>query len=106
MSAVALVAQRRLARHWRALVIAGMLLGLGFGLCMASLATARRTSSAYDRILTHADAPDAAVSLSEGPEAGERALRAIAPHPRRRHPARGLIRRRRTSLRTPNPFDP
>jgi hypothetical protein len=77
MSAIVLVAQRRLARHWRALVVAGVLLGLGFGLCLASLAAARGTSSAYDRILTHADAPDAAVSLSEGPEAGERALRAI-----------------------------
>jgi len=77
MSAVVLVAQRRLARHWRALVVAGVLLGLGFGLCLASLAAARRTSSAYDRILTHADAPDAAVSLSGRPEAGERALRAI-----------------------------
>src|SRR5262245_37136940 len=77
MNAVALVARGRLGRHWRALVVAGLLLGLGFGLCLASLAAARRTSSAYDRILTHADAPDAAVSLSAGPEAGEQALRAI-----------------------------
>src|SRR5215831_13551919 len=74
MSAVALIAQRRLARHWRALVVAGVLLGLVFGLCLASRAAARRTSSAYDRILTHADAPDAAVNLSERPEAGARAL--------------------------------
>jgi hypothetical protein len=77
MSAVGLVAHQRLARHWRSLVVAGVLLGIGFGLCFASLAAARRTSSAYDRILTHADAPDAAVSLSAGPEAGQRALHAI-----------------------------
>jgi len=77
MGAVAFVAQRRTARHWRALAAAGVLLGLGFGLCLASLAAARRTSSAYDRILARADAPDAAVALGQPPEQSERSLRAI-----------------------------
>jgi FtsX-like permease family len=61
MGAVALVGQRRLARRWRGLAVAGILLGLGFGLCLASLAAARTTASAYDRILVAARAPDAAV---------------------------------------------
>ena len=82
MGAVRLVARWRLARHWRVLAAAGVLLGLGFGLCLASFAVARRTSSAYDRILTAADAPDAAVTLDAGaggptPEEGERSLRSI-----------------------------
>ena len=77
MNAIVLVAQRRLARHWRALVVAGLLLGVAFGLCLASLAAARRTASAYDRILAGADAPDAGVALSTGPEAGGQALRAV-----------------------------
>ena len=86
MGAVRSVARWRLARHWRALAASGVLLGLGFGLCLASFAVARRTSSAYDRILTAADAPDAAVTLDAGgggggggptPEAGERSLRSI-----------------------------
>ncbi len=77
MGAVGFVARRRLARQWRALVAAGILLGLGFGLCLASFATARRTSSAYTRVLATADAPDAAVALGPSPEAGERSLAAI-----------------------------
>ncbi len=77
MSAVTLVARQRIARHWRVLVVAGVLLGIGFGLCLASLAAARRTASAYDRILARADAPDATVNLSQGPEAGSQALRGI-----------------------------
>ena len=73
MGAVGFVAVRRLARQWRALVAAGILLGLGFGLCLASVAAARRTASAYDRILAAADAPDAAVGL------GPRRSRASVP---------------------------
>jgi hypothetical protein len=75
--AVAFVAQRRLARHWRALAAAGVLLGLGFGLSLASFAAARLTASAYDRILDQADAPDAAVALGQPPEQAEQSLRAI-----------------------------
>jgi hypothetical protein len=79
MSAVALVARQRLARSWAALVAAGILLGLGFGLCQASIAAARRTESAYERILTAAEAPDAAVAggLGQTPEQIERSLRTV-----------------------------
>jgi hypothetical protein len=68
MAAVGLVVQRRIARHWRVLVAAGVLLGLGFGLSLSSFAAARRTESAYDRILVEADAPDAAVALGQLPQ--------------------------------------
>ena len=77
MGAVAFVAQSRMARHWRALAAAGVLLGLGFGLSLASFAAARQTSSAYDRILAAADAPDAAITLGQPPEEAEQSLRAI-----------------------------
>ena len=60
--AVALVARRRLTTRWRGLVAAGLLLGAGFGVSLASLAAARTTASAYERILVAADAPDAAVA--------------------------------------------
>jgi hypothetical protein len=85
MSAVAFVARRRLADRRRALVAAGVLLGLGFGFCLASFAAARRTASAYDRILVAADAPDATVGLfGHPPEQAERALQ----------PLRGITRQR------------
>ena len=57
---------------WRAL-----LLGVGFGICFSSVAAARRTDSAYGRILVAADAPDATVSLGQPPLQAEQSLRAI-----------------------------
>ena len=77
MGAVVTVVRQRFARHWLALVAAGVVLGLGFGLCFASFAAARRTDSAYERILAAADAPDAAVSLSGPPEDPTRALQGV-----------------------------
>jgi putative ABC transport system permease protein len=77
MAAVWLVAWRRLARQWSTLAAAGLLLGLGFGLCFASVAAARRTASAYDRILVAADAPDAAVALGGPPDEAEQALATV-----------------------------
>jgi putative ABC transport system permease protein len=72
-----LIVQRRLARHWRGLVAAGLLLGIGFGVCFASLAAARRTDSAFPRILVEAEAPDAAVALGLPPLQAERSLREV-----------------------------
>jgi putative ABC transport system permease protein len=81
MGAVGLVVRHRLARHWRALTAAGLLLGLGFGLSLASFTAARRTASAYDRVLVEAAAPDAAIALGQPPveplEQSEQSLRAI-----------------------------
>ena len=77
MGAVSSVARRRLTVRWQALVAAGLLLGLGFGVCLASLAAARSTSSAYERILAAADAPDAAVAHGAAPEESEQSLGTI-----------------------------
>ena len=77
LGAVTLVVRGRLARSWRALLVAGLLLGIGYGLCLASFAAARRTESAYSRILAGADAPDAAVSLTPPLAEAEQALRGV-----------------------------
>ena len=66
MRSVVFVAGLRLRRRWLAALVAGLLLGVGFGVCFASVAAARRTDSAYDRILDAANAPDAAVA--HGPD--------------------------------------
>ena len=53
-------------------------MGLGFGFCLASFAAARRTASAYNRILVAADAPDATVGLlGHPPEQAERSLQSL-----------------------------
>ena len=77
MGAVTYVARRRLRHHALTLAVAGVVLGIGFGLCFASLAAARRTASAYERILAASDAPDAAVTHRAPPDEAEAALRTI-----------------------------
>src|SRR5262245_16196686 len=77
MGAVGVVVARRSRRHWRGLVVAGVLLGLGFGLCWSSVAAARRTGSAYERILEASEAPDAAINLGTPARKSERSLRAV-----------------------------
>lgn len=52
---------RRWAQRWFVWVGVGMLLGVSFGVSLAALNTARRTASAYDRVLQKADAPDASI---------------------------------------------
>ncbi|HEX5588543.1 MAG TPA: FtsX-like permease family protein [Acidimicrobiia bacterium] len=64
MSAVVDLVGRRLARRAGVGIAVGILLGAGFGLSLAAFNTARRTSSAYHRILVRADAPDAAIAHS------------------------------------------
>jgi putative ABC transport system permease protein len=77
MGAVVLVVRRRLAGRWRALLAIGMLLGIGFGASLASFGAARRTASAYDRILAASHAPDAAVALGGPLEESERSLQRV-----------------------------
>src|SRR3954468_15532364 len=77
MGAVVLVVRRRLARRWRALTAVGILLGLGFGVSLASFGAARRTASSYDRILDAGDAPDAAIALGHSIDASAQSLRTI-----------------------------
>ena len=77
MRAVMLVAKARLARGGLALVAVSVLLGIGFGLSFASIVAARRTASAYDRILAASDAPDAAIQHGLPPDVSELSLRTI-----------------------------
>ena len=57
MGAVWLGLRAELRTRWRALVVLALLVGIGAGIVMATLAGARRTDSAYDRFLVsqHAD---------------------------------------------------
>lgn len=68
MGAVLRLTRRRLASRWRPLLASGLLLGLGFGLCLASLTVARRTASAYDRVLVAFDAEDGTLSHGLSPQ--------------------------------------
>lgn len=67
--AVRAVATGRVRRSWRALVAIGVVTGLVAGLSIAAFAGARRSSTAYDRLLARSDFPDAFVQLIE-PRAG------------------------------------
>ena len=69
--AVVCLVQRRLARRWPAWIGVGVLLGMAFGLSLASFNAARRTTSAYDRILREAEAPDATIAHSLSPAEAE-----------------------------------
>lgn len=62
MGAALHVARSRMGRRGLALAVAGALLGVGFGVSFAGFSTARRTASAYDRMLAEADAEDATAS--------------------------------------------
>src|SRR6478609_2789540 len=77
MGAVFIVVRRRLTRRWRVLTATGLLLGIGFGVSLASFAAARRTASAYDRILVASDAPDAAVTHGGALGESARALQSV-----------------------------
>jgi putative ABC transport system permease protein len=62
---VAAVAASQARRRWRSLVLLGLLAGLVGGVATASFAGARRSSTAYDRLLVATDFPDAFVQLVE-----------------------------------------
>lgn len=63
--AVAAVAASRLRRRWRAIVLVGVVAALAGGVTTASFAGARRTATAYDRLVVASDFPDAFVQLIE-----------------------------------------
>jgi hypothetical protein len=77
MRAVLRLAGRRLAHRWPILVAAGLLVGVGYGICLASVNAGRRTESAYERVLAAADAPDAAVAHTLSPDEAEQRLGSI-----------------------------
>ena len=70
-----------LRRNWRALVGIALLLGLIGGLALFSLAGARRTQSAYPRVLRSANPSTMAVDVGGLDDSGYEALDAIAGLP-------------------------
>lgn len=63
------VGRSQLRRHWRALVLLGLVAGLVGGVATAAFAGARRTATAYDRLVAVSDHPDAYVQLLEADDA-------------------------------------
>lgn len=66
MGPVPLLVGSSVRRHWRSLVVTALLLGLVGAVVMSALAGARRTESAYPRLLDSLLASDASVEV--GPE--------------------------------------
>jgi putative ABC transport system permease protein len=72
-AAIAAVAGSQLRRRWRSLVVLGLLAGLIGGAATAAVAGARRSSTAYDRLVEATAFPDAFIQLIEpGPGLIER----------------------------------
>jgi hypothetical protein len=71
-SVVLALARVELRRTWRSLLVLGLLAGLTGALALAGLATARRTTTAHDRLLAATALDDARVLLMGRPQAGER----------------------------------
>jgi hypothetical protein len=65
MGAVAFAFRGRFIRRWRSWIGIGVLLGIGFGIALATLASARHTASSYPRIVDAARAPDATTNYTE-----------------------------------------
>ena len=64
MGAVAFAFRGRFTRRWRSWVGLGLLLGVGFGIALSTLASARHTASSYSRIAHAAHTPDATTNLA------------------------------------------
>lgn len=70
------VARSHLRRYWRSLVLVGLIAGLVGGVATASFAGARRTSTAYDRLLAASDHADAYLQMLEADPATIEAITA------------------------------
>jgi putative ABC transport system permease protein len=77
MSAVVAVARAQLRQRWPALVAIGLIAGLAGAAVLGALAGAHRTATAYDRLVSATDFPDAVVMLIEPPPGFEGAIRAL-----------------------------
>jgi hypothetical protein len=74
MGAIAFAFGGRLARRWRSWIGLGLLLGVGFGIGLSTLAAARHTASAYTRIVRAAQTPDATSGYTQPTADAERRL--------------------------------
>jgi hypothetical protein len=70
-----------LRREWRATVALILLVGLGGSVVLTTLAGARRTSSAFDRLREHTDAADVRVQYSTDDPVDDAVLAALRSHP-------------------------
>ena len=68
MSAVGFRLRAELRRDWRSLLVVSLLVALAGGACLASLAAARRTSTAFSRMRSATDAWDVMVNPNNGSE--------------------------------------
>ena len=65
LAGVGAVTRSRVRRRWRELLAIGLVAGLVGGVAIAAFAGARRSSTAYDRLLETSDFPDLFVQLTE-----------------------------------------
>jgi hypothetical protein len=65
VSVVWLLARARIRRSWPALVVLGILAGVVGGVVLGSVAAARRTTTAYDRLRAVTHAPDAIAAATD-----------------------------------------
>ena len=71
-AAVRAIARSDLRRGWRTLVVLAVLAGLAGGVVLASVAMARRTATAHDRLLATTHLDDARIFLAGPPGLGDR----------------------------------
>jgi hypothetical protein len=68
MGAVGMLARVRLARHWRSVVVVGLLIAIAGGAVLTCIAGARRTRSALDRLGSRTRVANAAIQQFDGPD--------------------------------------
>src|SRR6476659_7523258 len=61
LAVTSMLARAETRRAWRLLVALGLLAGVTLGVALAAAQVARRTSTAYDRLVEATGAPDAVV---------------------------------------------
>src|SRR5690348_266112 len=79
MTAVWYRFRAELRRRWSLIAVLALLAGLAGGVALAAIAGARRTDTAYDRLVRATDAPDVLVNPDLGSDSGldARAVEAI-----------------------------
>ena len=91
MGAVRALLRADLRSRWASTVVLVLLIGVGGGAVLGALAGARRTASAYERMLEEADAADVLINPADG-DTDFGAIRS-APANRRRGHGHRCVRR-------------
>src|SRR6185295_10018049 len=69
LGATSMLARVELRRAWRTLLALGLLAGITLGIALAATQVARRTATAYDRLVAATHTPDAVVLVIGGDDA-------------------------------------